>query len=142
MEEVKKEKKVRKQKQKPTTISFEFAQNLEKHFMDVQKAYFDAHKKLYKFASDNDPEEIIFNNDNRDAVNAVLEEIQDTFTYQLHPILNWIATRYQMAVNMTAEYEKFIKNLENAGASRIDNESNIIRSTDIEAARNKSPLAR
>lgn len=142
MEEAKKEKKVRKPKSKSSDLSFEFAQNLEKHFMDVQKAYFDAHKELYQFASPNNPEEIIFDDSNRDAVNAVLEKIQDTFMYQLHPILSWIATRHQLAVNMTNEYEKFIKQLEDLGATRIDPQGNIIRSTDVEAAKNQSPLVK
>lgn len=141
MEEVKKEKKVRKPKPKQTDLSFEFAQRLEEHFQGMQKEYFDAHKALSQFATKDLPDEIIFTEENRDEVNKALERIQDVFMYGLHPILSWIATRYQPALNLTNGYEEFISNLEKAGATKIDPQGNIIKSTDVEAARAaQSPL--
>lgn len=141
MEEVKKEKKVRTVKAKTTDLSFEFAQNLEKHYQAVTKTYFDAHNELFeRFTSADEPNVVKYDESNVKELDEVLLKIQNIFAYELKPILHWILTHYQPAANITNQYEAFINQLESQGATKLDNEGNIIRSTDVEAARNRSPL--
>lgn len=55
-------------------------------------------------------------------VNRILEAIQDNYKL-MFPALNFILLRHQFCINVMNEYQKFIHDLQKAGATEVKNKN-------------------
>lgn len=91
--------------------SKDITQKFEDMLIKLYEEYTELHRKFdeYRGRKLSDPEV--------EKANEILFEIQDKFTNDLSPMIRYIAIRYQPSVNTIDDYEKFIEQLKNAGAS-------------------------
>lgn len=99
---------------KPGTIE-RLTNKLDKEISSMYTQYGALHEDLNKYRGKP------IDDSNIEDANRILRDIQAGFS-ELFPALNFIATRYQFAVNCTNSYNDFIESLKKAGLKQYDRE--------------------
>lgn len=94
-------------------MSIEVVRTLEQGLATAWETYIGLHKQLDPYAGKDLKD---FSQEEIDKLNGILSNIQDTFTHEIYPALNFAIQKADWAKNAITGFNNFIQNLKDSGA--------------------------